>query len=210
MRILCSRSTRAANRRSIRYGHGFPRSTIRPHRRDHHNPVLTRASQRADPVRMRRGLHMPGPTSNGDTMALIDVLTNRYGNARTGTNLNETVLRPDNVNRNQFGRLFSRQVDADIYPQPLVVTNLQIGGHVVNVVYVATANNSVYAFDADDPARAAPYWHLGPDKLGAPVPRSEVGQAGYADFARTIGITSTPVVDRGRGRLYFEVKSKHD
>ena len=36
-----------------------------------------------------------------------------------------------------------------------------------NLVIVATVNDSVYAFDADDPAVSAPYWQasfLGPER----------------------------------------------
>ena len=39
---------------------------------------------------------------------------------------------------------------------------------------VATTNNHLYAFDADSPGEADPYWHVGPDVLGEPVPRAEV------------------------------------
>jgi hypothetical protein len=82
----------------------------------------------------------------------VSVLTQRNDNARTGQNLNEKVLNTANVNAAGFGKLFSRAVDGYIYAQPLYVPNLSIGGKVRNVVYAVTQHNSVYAFDADDPA----------------------------------------------------------
>jgi hypothetical protein len=47
-----------------------------------------------------------------------------------------------------FGLIILRSVDDQTYVQPLVVTNLAISGLIHNVVMVATANNSVYAFEA--------------------------------------------------------------
>ncbi len=139
---------------------------------------------------------------------MVDVLTNRFGNTRTGTNQQETILTTANVNVRQFGKLFTRDVDGDIYGQPLIAT-VRIPQHGErSVVFVVTANNSVYAYDADDPSRSAPYWRLSADDLGAPVPRTEVGGLGYKDFQKTIGITSTPVIDLASHTIYFEVKSK--
>ena len=111
------------------------------------------------------------------------VLTGEYNVNRTGANLAETTLTPSNVSPATFGLLFSQPVDADIFAQPLYVPGLTINGALHNVVFVATLNNSVYAFDADTSQLAL--WHA---SLGTPVPIGTTTQP-------TVGILSTPVID---------------
>jgi hypothetical protein len=138
----------------------------------------------------------------------MDVLTNRYNSARTGANLNETVLNQDNVNVNAFGKLFSRGVDGQIYAQPLIVSNLNIPGvGLRTVVFVATTRNMVYAFDAKNAEACHPIWRVDLDGSKAiPVPRTDYG--GYQDFTSEIGVTSTPVIDRESETIYLTSKSK--
>src|SRR5581483_5073305 len=128
-------------------------------------------------------------------MAQVDVLTQHNDNARTGANLNETTLTPSNVNVNQFGMLFERSVDDQIYSQPLVVSNVDIGGVKHNVVYITTVHNSVYAYDADDASRTAPYWHV---NFGPPVS----GHFTCHDFSGNYSIVGTPVIDKGANTMY--------
>ena len=57
--------------------------------------------------------------------------------------------------------LFEHNVDGDVFAQPLYIQNITIpqkGLH--NVVYVATENDMVYAFDADSNIgqNANPLW----------------------------------------------------
>ncbi|MGA2736085.1 MAG: hypothetical protein ABSG65_01405 [Bryobacteraceae bacterium] len=115
--------------------------------------------------------------------AQTPVLTGQYNNYRTGANLNETTLTPSNVTAASFGFLFSQPVDANIFAQPLYVPSLTINGAVHNVVFAATLNNSVYAFDAD--TSQLPLWQA---SLGTPVPIGTTSQP-------TVGILSTPVID---------------
>src|SRR5690242_8575706 len=98
--------------------------------------------------------------------AQVDVLTEHNDNFRTGVNGRETVLTPENVNKNQFGMLFKHVVDDQLYTQPLVVTGVHVDGGTHDVVYVTTVNNSVYAFDANDPAATASIWHV---NFGTPI-----------------------------------------
>ena len=88
--------------------------------------------------------------------AQVNVLTANYDNARTNSNLNETILNHANVNSGQFGKLFTLSVDGQVYAQPLYVGGVKLTGGTHNVVYVATMHNTVYAFDADPAAAHDP------------------------------------------------------
>ena len=138
--------------------------------------------------------------------AQVDVLTERYDNARSGANLRETKLTPFNVNKDHFGKLAFRIVDGNIYAQPLLVSQAKIHGHPAsNVVIVATEHNSVYAFDAEDSvAEPAGHesnralWHTGPAVLGMHVESQELanrlGAPDCTDMTTEVGITGTPVI----------------
>ena len=86
------------------------------------------------------------PTTNTQH---VNVLTQHNNNFRAGLNNMETALTTSNVNNAKFGKLFTLSVDDQTYAQPLVFGNLNIGGGLHNVVYIATVNNSVYAYDGD-------------------------------------------------------------
>lgn len=139
----------------------------------------------------------------------MDVLTNRYNAARTGANPSEAVLNQGNVNVNTFGKLFARGVDGQIYAQPLVVSNLDLPGvGARSVVFVATSRNMVYAFDSENAHECHPFWRVNLDGTNeTPVPRTDYG-TGYVDFTSEIGVTSTPVIDRGSETIYLTSKSK--
>ena len=93
----------------------------------------------------------------------VNILTNRYNNARTGANTQEPTLTAANVSSAGFGALFSLAVNGSVYAQPLYVSGVAIPGQGVhNVLYVCTMADSVYAFDADSNtgANATPLWRL--------------------------------------------------
>jgi hypothetical protein len=145
----------------------------------------------------------------------VSVLTHHNDSARTGANLNETALNVFNVNTNQFGLLYSRPVDDQIYAQPLVAGGVNfLGKGTHNLVIVATVNDSVYAFDADDPTVTAPYWQasfLGPNAM-APRNSDMTGACGgnYLDFSGKLGIVGTPVIDAASGTLYVVGRTKEN
>ena len=130
--------------------------------------------------------------------AQVDVLTQHNDNARTGANLRETVLTPTNVNGTQFGMLFKRAVDDQLYTQPLVATGVAVDGGTRDIVYVTTVNNSVYAFDANDAQASAPIWHV---SFGTPA-NVHSTDFGCLDINGQMGIIGTPVIDKARGVLY--------
>jgi PQQ-like domain len=141
----------------------------------------------------------PTPPDGGTTGA--GVFTWHNDNARTGQNLEEVTLTPANVSKSQFGKLFSQPVDGFVYAQPLWAPLVTIGGSKHNVAYVATENNSVYAFDADTSQKAL--WHV---SLGTPVPAADTGDT--TDLVPQLGITGTPVIDPTTNTLYVVAETK--
>lgn len=77
------------------------------------------------------------------------VLTFHNDTLCIGQNLNETLLNTSNVNAQHFGKRVSYPVNGQMYAQPLFVSHVRMRGHYSNVVYVATENDSVYAFDVE-------------------------------------------------------------
>ena len=147
----------------------------------------------------------PGP--------LTGVFTQRYDNARSGANTHEVYLTPSNVTVDRFGKLFSLSTDGDVYAQPLYMENVSIPSHGMhNVLFVATQNDSVYAFDADGQS-TTPLWRvsfINPAAGVTTVPCQDVygGSTASCDIAPVIGITSTPVIDPDDGVLYLTAKTK--
>jgi hypothetical protein len=139
---------------------------------------------------------------SGLVHAQVDVLTRSYNNARTGANLNETVLTVANVGEKTFGRVFSRNVIGQIYAQPLVVNGVVLPGKgAKNLVIVATSEDGLYAFDATNPSVIIPYWAV---NLASPMPSTYIPN--YYDMTPFVGIVGTPVIDKPNNTLYVVSK----
>ena len=148
----------------------------------------------------------------GQAQTYSGMLTWHNDLARTGQNLQETVLTPTNVNYKTFGKLLSFPVDGQIFGQPLYVYNVAIPGKgTYNVIYVTTENDSVYAFDADGVETTALWYDsfINPSKGITPIPCADTG-AKPCPFASVIGITGTPVIDPGSGTLYLVAATKEN
>ena len=144
------------------------------------------------------------PAASAQTIVPPSVLTQHNDIARTGQNTMETALTPANVNSTLFGKLFALSVDGQVYAQPLYVPGVTISGKGThNVVYVATENDSLYAFDAD--IGGAPLWQITLlTNGGTAVPNTYV--VAY-DINPQIGVTGTPVIDPSTNTLYVVAKS---
>jgi hypothetical protein len=129
----------------------------------------------------------------------------RNDGARSGVNSKELALSPPNVIPSKFGRIFSCPLDGYAYAQPLHMSNLAIPGNGThNVIFVATENDSVYAFDAD----ASPCVLLWKTTL-IPAGSQAVlaGNLGSNDISPFVGITGTPVISSSASALYVVAKT---
>ncbi|MBS1932660.1 MAG: PQQ-binding-like beta-propeller repeat protein [Bacteroidetes bacterium] len=146
----------------------------------------------------------PGTSNNQH----ISVLTQHNNNTRCGWNNQESLLKTSNVNSTQFGRLFNLPVDDQVFAQPLVAGNLALSSGTHNVVFIATVNNTVYAYDADN---GNLYWKKNYTAAGMRPPRNTdmTGACGgyYQDFSGNIGIVGTPVIDSVSKTIYFITRS---
>jgi Bacterial Ig-like domain (group 3)/MBG domain (YGX type)/PQQ enzyme repeat len=130
-------------------------------------------------------------------IAQVNVYTRSYDNARTGANLQETILTPANVNSTSFGKLFTVHTDGEIFAQPLYVSGLAIAGGTHNVVFVASMRNTVYALDADN---GAVLWS---QNFGTPITPRNVENDQNISWSTGLGILSTPVIDPATNIMYF-------
>jgi len=141
-------------------------------------------------------------------VALGQVVTSQYDNARSGANTNETILTPQNVNATQFGKIFSFPVDGAVYGQPLYLPDVEIPGkgrH--NVVFVVTEHDSVYAFDADGDS-TAPLWQVSFTNRIKGVTSIPSKDLVRPCISPEVGITSTPAIAYDTGTLYLVARTK--
>ena len=131
-------------------------------------------------------------SSGGAALGNTDVVTYHNDTMRTGQNLTESTLTPSNVTSARFGLLHLLAADGLVDAAPLVVSKLTIGGAVRNVVYVATENDTVYAYDVDSGSVLKQVSLLAAGE--SPSDSRSCGQV-----VPQIGITATPVIDRSAG-----------
>lgn len=115
---------------------------------------------------------------------------------RSGLNSQETILTPANVTPASFGKLFSYLLDGYVYGQPLLVSNLIMSdGTTHNVLFAATENDSVYAFDADNYGTGTPLWKTSLLQTGeTPLTNGPIQPVE--------GVTSTPAIDTTTNTMY--------
>jgi PQQ-like domain len=135
------------------------------------------------------------PTGGGSTTPAqpTDILTYKYDVSRSGSNPTESVLTTSNVNSASFGLLRFLPADGKVDAQPLYLSGLSVNGATHNVVYVASENDTVYAYDADT---AELLWQVSLLGSGEQAPADVYG---CTQVTPTIGVTSTPVIDRAAG-----------
>lgn len=139
----------------------------------------------------------------------VDVLTFRNNAARTGLQAAEARLTPSNVNPSAFGKVFSFATDGYTYAQPLYVSNYLMGdGKLHNVLIVANATGTIYAFDADNNNPSSGYlWKTSIVGSGEQVVTYQDTYGCGNPYPNT-GIIGTPVIDRTLGVMYVIGKTK--
>jgi hypothetical protein len=152
----------------------------------------------------------------GRLLLSTEVLTYHNDNSRDGLDSTETTLTPANVNPATFGKLFTMPVDGSASAQPLYAPAVTINGQVHNVVYAATENDSLYAFDADNNlgSNASSLWADTPGSSNSLVPANETPDTGRVNVGlnasgeSVVGITSTPAIDANSNTLYTVTDTK--
>jgi hypothetical protein len=133
-----------------------------------------------------------------------DVLTYHNDTLRTAQNLTEATLTPTNVNSSSFGLLRILSADNPVDATPLIASQVSIAGALHNVVYIATENDTVYAYDADSGVLLLHVSLLGSGEVASDTRSCNATAPG-------IGVTSTPVIDRSigpHGTLFVVAMSK--
>ena len=134
----------------------------------------------------------PPPTPPPSGGSGTNVVTYKNDLARTGQNLTESTLTLAKVTSATFGKLRFLATDGLVDAQPLYLSGLSVAGTAHNVVFVATENDTAYAFDSDS---GALLWQKSLLASGE-MPSDD---RGCGQVTPTIGITSTPVIDPKAG-----------
>ncbi len=166
-----------------------------------------------------------------ESRVLLSVSVTQYqnNNIDAGVNQQESILISTTLSTDTFGKQYTVAVDGPVYAEPLTDPGVSItaganttagsaGTH--NVVFVATANDSIYAIETTSGAILWQRSFLGlgtgtkagsdvNNTLGATaittVPASD---SGGTLISPEIGITGTPVIDTTHNCLYVIVETK--
>jgi len=106
---------------------------------------------------------------------------------RTSWFPDEAALPPSEINERDFKEEFSRQLDGQVYAEPLISNG---------VLLAVTENDSAYGLN---PVTGRVDWR---NHYGAPQPSASV-EGGCGDISPEVGITGTPVVDPKSDIAYF-------
>jgi hypothetical protein len=135
-----------------------------------------------------------------------DILTERHDNARTGATLKQGINASTVARWSQLGAL---NMPGRVYAQPLYAENLPWpDGRRHDVVFIATSENWVYAFNATRPFNLLWQKFLGAPDLSTILEPDGRTRPGCNDLSPGgIGIEATPVIDRAAGRIYVSYRT---
>ena len=135
-----------------------------------------------------------------------NIVTQHNDNARWGANLAEETLKPGIV-RFVIRKLYDRNVDGAIYAQPLYVHGVHTANSgTLNVLYVATETNWVYAFDVDESNTNPAAGLVFSRQLQPTGPSGVCGETP----SHVVGITATPVIDPSTNSMYVVARSANN
>lgn len=144
--------------------------------------------------------------------AQVSVVMNRYDRFTTAADIHETSLNASNVKAASFGKLYRYYVDGSVFAQPLYLPAVELPGRGrKNLLYVATMNDKVYAFDAD--RSGPPVWlHDFTNEMAGitPVPITGITNSNDMNVVGNVGIESTPVIDAAEGVIYLLARTKEN
>jgi outer membrane protein assembly factor BamB len=134
-----------------------------------------------------------------------DVLSGRNDDGRTGANLREGILTPRAIRERGLHKLFTYNVDGFVYAQPLIASDVTTSFGSRTLLVVATTTNKLYAFDADsNTANNGLIWEKPLTVPGAALTETA---SDLTHLAPSVGILSTPVIDKQNGTIYVVSRS---
>jgi hypothetical protein len=167
--------------------------------------------------------HRPAPVALGQSYCLAPtpcVLTYHNDGNRDSVNPNESVLEASTLGLSAIPQpQWMGVADGQIYTQPLYVHQLLVNGVAKNVVFAATENDSVYAWDSDSTSSTGTVLasvnlnnasDLGSGYTEIALPYPDLPSCGPPNIQPEVGITGTPVIDVSVTPPVLYVVSKHE